>query len=139
MKIWFLATLFLLSSCTTVNAGEVFPLGRLQLAELTIEVQLAATPALRAQGLMFQETAEPGMLLLYSEPQHISLWMRNTSMPLDVAFIDANWSIHSIKPLAPFDETPVPSGTAVIAALEMPRGWFAANQLTVGTSVRLLD
>ena len=139
MKVWFLAAMLLLTSCAAVPETQSFPLARLQLEKLTIQVQLAATPELRAQGLMFQQQAEPGMLLLYAEPQHISLWMRNTSMPLDVAFIDGDWRIHAIRQLEPFDETAVPSEIAVIAALEMPRGWFAANQLAAGAQLILLE
>lgn len=140
MKAWLLGVLLLLSSCTTlVTAANPFPLAKLQLEHITVPVQLAATPELRAQGLMFQQTAEPGMLLLYREAQHISLWMRNTSMPLDVAFIGPDWRIHHIRQLEPFDETSVPSGIAVIAALEMPRGWFAANKLAAGAQLKLLD
>lgn len=139
MKIWLLAALLLLTSCAAVTGTQAFPLAKLQLAHLTVPVQLAATPELRSQGLMFQQQAEPGMLLLYHEPQHISLWMRNTSMPLDVAFIDSHWRIHHIRQLEPFDETPVPSEIAVIAALEMPRGWFAANKLAAGAQLTLLE
>lgn len=139
MKTWLFAAILLLISCAAAPETQSFPLARLQLEKLTIEVQLAATPARRAQGLMFQQHAEPGMLLLYSEPQHISLWMRNTSMPLDVAFITNDWRIHAIRQLEPFDETIVPSEIAVIAALEMPRGWFAANQLAAGAQLTLLE
>lgn len=138
MRGWLVALALLLTSCAAAKI-PAFPLAKLQLEHLSIQVQLAATPELRAQGLMFQQHAEPGMLLLYTEPQHISLWMRNTSMPLDVAFIDANWQIHHIRQLEPFDETVVPSEIAVIAALEMPRGWFAANELAAGAQLRLLD
>lgn len=139
MKTWFLAAVLLLTSCAAVPETQPFPLAKLQLEQLVIQVQLAATPALRAQGLMFQQHAEPGMLLLYAEPQHISLWMRNTSMPLDVAFIDGDWRIHAIRQLEPFDETAVPSEIAVIAALEMPRGWFATNKLAAGAQLTLLE
>lgn len=139
MKTWLLAALLLLTSCAAVPETQHFPLARLQFEKLTIPVQLAATPELRARGLMFQQQAEPGMLLLYAEPQHISLWMRNTRMPLDVAFIDGNWRIHAIRQLEPYDETTVSSEIAVIAALEMPRGWFAANKLTTGAQLTLLE
>ncbi len=139
MKLWFIAAALLLTSCVALTATTDFPLVNLQLEQKTIQVQLAATPELRAKGLMFQQAADPGMLLLYAEPQQISLWMRNTSMPLDVAFIDADWRIHHIRQLEPYDETSVPSEIAVIAALEMPRGWFAANQLAAGAQLTLLD
>lgn len=139
MKLWFIAAALLLTSCVALTATTDFPLVNLQLDQKIIQVQLAATPELRAKGLMFQQAADPGMLLLYTEPQLISLWMRNTSMPLDVAFIDANWRIHHFRQLEPYDETSVPSEIAVIAALEMPRGWFAANQLAEGAQLTLLD
>lgn len=131
--------LLFLVSCSAATSDAGFPIKSLQIGTLTVPVQVAATPELRARGLMYQQSAEPGMLLLYSEPQQISLWMYNTRMPLDVAFIDANWRIHHIVQLIPFDETPVSSEIAVMAALEMPRGWFAAKQLGVGSVIRLLD
>lgn len=139
MKKWVFMLLLALSSCTAVTETSRFPLAQLQIAQRSVSVQLADTPELRAQGLMFQETAEPGMLLLYQTPQEISLWMRNTAMPLDVAFIDANWQIHHIRQLMPFDETPVPSEIPVIAALEMPQGWFAAHNIGPGTQLKLLN
>lgn len=138
IKAWLISITLLLSSCAQLNAKSEFPLGSLQIADMTIVVQVAATPELRAKGLMFQQSAEPGMLLVYREPQFISLWMRNTSMPLDVAFIDANWQINNIKTLVPFDETPVPSEVAAIAALEMPQGWFATNNIAIGSDIALL-
>lgn len=129
----------LLLSCAVQPQSQrhVFPLAELHIGSWQIEVQLADTDVLRAQGLMFQETAEPGMLLLYDRPQLISLWMRNTRMPLDVAFIDANWQIIRFVELEPFDETPVSSVYPVIAALELPRGWFTAKGIGLGTVLRL--
>lgn len=139
MKRGFFALLLALSSCAAVTETGRFPLAELQVEEQLIVVQLADTPELRAQGLMFQEKAEPGMLLLYQTPQEISLWMRNTGMPLDVAFINAEWQIDHIRRLEPFDETPVPSIIPVIAALEMPQGWFAVRNISSGAQLKLLS
>ncbi|MDX1390920.1 MAG: DUF192 domain-containing protein, partial [Rheinheimera sp.] len=58
-------------------------------------------------------------------------------MALDVAYIAPDWSIAQLVQLQPFDETPVPSPGAVIAALEMPRGWFARHGVKVGDKVQL--
>lgn len=116
---------------------EVFDLVPLQIGEVTIQVQLADTPEKRSQGLMFQQSAEPGMLLLYSQPTAVSLWMANTAMPLDVAYIGPDWTISELITLQPFDQTPVPSQQPVIAALELPRGWFARHSITVGQKVAL--
>ena len=116
---------------------EVFALVELQVGTEIITVQLADTPQKRAQGLMYQQTAEPGMFLLYEKPTAIALWMANTAMALDVAYIGADWRIVQLVQLDAFDETPVPSPEPVIAALEMPRGWFAAHGITVGGQLQL--
>lgn len=134
------AVILLLISTNACAAplSDPFPKADVQVAGVTIQVQLAATPALRARGLMFQKSADPGMLLLYPEPHMISLWMRNTDLHLDVAFIDADWRIIAIKPLLPLDETPVATPTAALAALEMPRGWFAERNIQVGEQLKLI-
>ena len=64
----------LLACAVPADEREVFSLVPLQLGEHLIQVQLADTPQKRAQGLMFQQSADPGMFLLYSEPRKISLW-----------------------------------------------------------------
>jgi uncharacterized membrane protein (UPF0127 family) len=116
---------------------EEFDLVPLQIGDVTIQVQLADTPEKRSQGLMFQQSADPGMLLLYSQPTAVSLWMANTAIPLDVAYIGPDWTISELITLEPFDETPVPAKQPVIAALELPRGWFARHGITVGQKVAL--
>lgn len=135
----FAVVLLLLSinACATPGPAH-FPEAVIQVAGISIKVQLAETPELRARGLMFQKSADPGMLLLYPEPRLISLWMRNTDLSLDVAFIDEQWRIIAIKPLQPLDETSVPAPTAAIAALEMPRGWFAERNIQVGEKLTLI-
>lgn len=120
------------------EARRLFSLQTLNIGNINIIVQVADTAEKRAQGLMFQQTANPGMLLLYQQPATISLWMRNTTMPLDVAFIGPDWTILHIEQLQPLDETSVAAKSAVIAALEMPQGWFAAKQIQPGTQVQLL-
>ncbi|MDX3775170.1 DUF192 domain-containing protein [Chromatiaceae bacterium AAb-1] len=118
---------------------QQFELVGLQLGDKHIQVQLADDFPKRAQGLMFKDTAEPGMLLLYPRAQIISLWMANTTIDLDVAFIGKDWKIQKITRLYSLDETPVPSPAKAIAALEMPQGWFKQQGITEGTKVTLLE
>ncbi|MGP9800053.1 DUF192 domain-containing protein [Rheinheimera sp. NSM] len=132
-----LALLLPLMACAAEQPRESFSLVPLQVGDTLIDVQLADTPQKRAQGLMFQQSADPGMLLLYREPTAISLWMANTAMALDVAYIGADWTIAELITLEPFDTTAVPSQQPVIAALEMPRGWFAKHGVVVGQKVAL--
>ncbi len=137
-RLFLVLTLLLpLMACAAEEMRETFSLVPLQVGETRIQVQLADTPQKRAQGLMFQQSADPGMLLLYREPAPIALWMANTAMPLDVAYIDADWTIAELISLEPFDTTAVPSRQPVIAALEMPRGWFAKHGVQPGQKVVL--
>ncbi|CAM3784729.1 DUF192 domain-containing protein [Rheinheimera salexigens] len=134
-----LATAACANPPTEQQARALFSLQTLNIGGITTVVQVADTAEKRAQGLMFQQTAKPGMLLLYQQPAAISLWMRNTTMPLDVAFIGPDWTIMHIEPLQPLDETTVAANSEVIAALEMPQGWFAAKQIQPGATVKLIE
>ena len=127
----------LLACANSAEQLEVFDLVPLQLGNTQIQVQLADTAEKRSQGLMFQQSADPGMLLLYKEPTAVSLWMANTAIPLDVAYIGPDWTVAELITLEPFDKTPVPAAKPVIAALEMPRGWFAQHGISVGQKVTL--
>lgn len=127
----------LMASAAIEDKLESFTLVPLQLGAHTVQVQLADTPAKRAQGLMFQQSADPGMFLLYKQPTAMALWMANTAMPLDVAYIGPDWHIAQLVQLAPFDKTAVPSPGPVIAALEMPKGWFLQHGVVVGDKVSL--
>ena len=135
-----LLSLVVVSACAAPEQEQLlsFPQATIQLADVKRTVQLADTPELRERGLMFQKSAEPGMLLLYPEPRLISLWMRNTDLALDVAFIDPQWRIMAIAQLHPLDETPVSAPSAALAALEMPRGWFAERNIQVGEKLKLV-
>jgi uncharacterized membrane protein (UPF0127 family) len=117
------------------QADVRFDLIPLTVGQQQLEVQLADTSEKRMRGLMFQQPVLNGMLLLYEQPQEMVLWMKNTPTALDVAFIDENWTITKISPMQANSETLHSSGGLVIAGLEMPQGWFAANNIAPGTKV----
>ena len=101
--------------------------------DLTIE--LATTPETRACGLSLRDSlpANRGMLFVYAEPDILTFWMKNTCMPLSIAFIDAAGRVVSIQKMNPFPLTtvyasPVPS----LYALEVNQGWFEENGIGVG-------
>jgi uncharacterized membrane protein (UPF0127 family) len=116
--------------------------------ELTIEtpsaayrftIELASTPAERAQGLMFRETmpADHGMLFDFQTEQPVAFWMRNTPMALDMLFIDKIGTIVRVAAdTVPYSETPVPSGQPVRAVLELHAGTAARLGITPGAKVR---
>lgn len=107
--------------------------------DLNLEVEYAKTPQQRARGLMFRKDLceDCGMLFLFTPPRRASMWMKNTFVPLDVAFIDRDGVITDIKPLQPHDLTSVGASTKVMYALEMNQGWFAKNKIKVGDQIRV--
>ena len=88
-------------------------------------VAVADDPQERAQGLMFVEAMPlmEGMLFVYERPQAASFWMRNTLIPLDMLFAEADGTITRIHENAePLNETPIPGGDAVQYVLEINGG-----------------
>ena len=88
-------------------------------------------------GLMFRESLDinSGMLFVFEEVAQQSFHMRDTMIPLDIAFIRADGIIESIKQLEPNDETSVASDGEILCAIEVNRGWFAENNVEVGDEI----
>lgn len=107
--------------------------------ERKISVELANDPQSRALGLMYrrQMCEDCGMLFKFDSVRIASIWMKNTYIPLDLAYINAFGKIVDIKQLKPHDLTSVPSSVPVLYALEMNQGWFEKNDLSVGDKVTI--
>ncbi len=103
----------------------------------TISVEVADTPQERALGLMGRAAMgeDEGMLFVYPDEAPRSFWMKNTLLPLSIAFVYKSGSIVHLADMAPMDERPVPSLYPTMFALEMNRGWFEANGVKVGQRV----
>jgi uncharacterized membrane protein (UPF0127 family) len=109
----------------------------LQVGGYPITVELAASPEEQQLGLMHRQSLDPdcGMLFCYDEPQDLSFWMRNTHVPLSVAFIDDEGRIAGIEDMDPHDEIPVRSRVPCRWALETNKGWFSDRNVRVGTRI----
>jgi uncharacterized membrane protein (UPF0127 family) len=95
-----------------------------------IDVEITETLDEKARGLMFRTTLadKSGMLFFYETPQEITMWMRNTYIPLDMVFIRADGTVHRIEARTePMSETIVASRGNVTACLELAGG--AAQRL----------
>jgi uncharacterized membrane protein (UPF0127 family) len=114
---------------------------RLTVGGEQFDVELAVTPEQRRQGLMFREQfgEREGMLFVFEEEQTVSFWMRNTPLPLSIAFIDARGVIVHVADMVPYSEAPVPSRYPVRYALEVNQGAFERAAIEVGDLVELPD
>jgi uncharacterized membrane protein (UPF0127 family) len=107
----------------------------LSIGSKTIRAEIADEEHERAAGLMFRKAlaADAGMLFIMPQTGPVAFWMRNTELPLTIAYIAPNGAIMEIHDLEPFNERPVPSRFPQVAfALEMPGGWFTKNNIWPG-------
>ena len=88
-------------------------------------------------GLMGRVSLLPdqGMLFIYPDEAPRSFWMKNTPLPLSIAFMDVNGRIVHIADMRPLSEAPIPSQHPAMYALEMTQGWFGEHGVKVGQSV----
>ncbi len=106
-----------------------------------IQAEVARTPATRSQGLMRRKSMAQGagMLFLFDESAAHCMWMKNTLIPLSVAFIDERGQIVNIADMQPLDETSHCASRPARFALEMNQGWFKKRGLTPGMSIQGLE
>ena len=103
-----------------------------------IQAEWAESPAQQAAGLMFRKQmgANEGMLFADAHPGIRCFWMRNTLLPLTIAFIDDSGTIVNLADMKPLDETSHCSTAPVRFALEMHQGWFAKRGIQAGSKIR---
>ncbi len=105
----------------------------------SFKVELATTPAERAQGLMFRRSLAPdaGMLFDFGRTEPVAMWMENTLIPLDMLFIAADGRVVNIAQRAvPMDRTPIPSKGPVKGVLELAGGTASRLGLKPGDVVQ---
>ncbi|MCL2441857.1 MAG: DUF192 domain-containing protein [Treponema sp.] len=92
-----------------------------------VKAEIARTHDERQQGLMYRKNLPDGegMLFIFERDQVLSFWMKNTYIPLSIAYIAYNGKIIDIKDMYPHNETPVTSSRSARYALEVPQGWFS--------------
>jgi uncharacterized membrane protein (UPF0127 family) len=115
------------------------PAIKLWLGRQELMAEIAAAPRELATGMMYRKEMgeNEGMLFILPVPQQASFYMRNTYVPLSVAYIDTEGTILEIHDLQPLNEQPVPSKSErVHFVLEVKQGWFDRNQVTIGNVIR---
>ena len=106
-----------------------------------IRVEVVNTVESRAEGLMHRKSlpANYGMLFVFDQTAQHCMWMRNTLIPLSVAFIDANGRIVNIEEMLPQTENNHCAAKPAKFALEMSAGWFRSKGLSSGTQLNGID
>jgi uncharacterized protein len=108
---------------------------------IKLTVQVADTPKKREKGLMFVEKLpeNEGMLFVYPVKTYGGFWMKNTFIPLSIAFLNLDGKILRILDMEPCYEDECPTYDPEISyyyALEVNLGWFEKNQIKEGDSVQ---
>ena len=106
---------------------------------VVIKAELAQSPQERNKGLMHRKKLAhgKGMLFIFDKDQIMSFWMKNTQIPLSIAFISSDGRILEIKNMQPFDTNSVYSSRSVRYALEVPQGWFTRMNINIGDKLVL--
>lgn len=89
------------------------------------------------KGLMFVSKIEKnfGMIFVFKEEQILNFWMKNTYIPLDIAYINNNLTIIDIQHMFPMDQTVITSKAKASFALELNSGFFEKNKIKVGDKI----
>ena len=121
--------------------AEPFPEMELAMGMYRIEAEVAATEATREQGLMFRESmaANRGMLFVFPDARRECMWMKNTLMPLSVAFLDDRGVILNVEEMQAKTLNNHCSVGPARFALEMNANWFKQHGFSVGTQLRGLE
>lgn len=125
-----------------IKPDAIFEKGVIAFGGKILNVEIALTPEAQQKGLMFRKNLafNHGMLFVFDKLNYHSFWMKNTIIPLSIAFIDSDKTISQISNLKPvktymqkkYDS--VQSKSAVKYALEVKKNWFSMNGVAVGDS-----
>ena len=128
---------------TSANAATMCAPDKLDIrsdsSSVRFTIEVVDTPETRAMGLMNREALGTfaGMLFVYPHPQSIRFWMRNTLIPLDMVFIDAQGVVQYVHENAiPLDETSIFGGNDIQYVFEINGGLARTLEIVVGSEVR---
>jgi uncharacterized protein len=133
--------LLLVALCTNGSAFAEMPRLELTAGFYRIEAEVAADQPNRMQGLMQRRSmaTNQGMLFVFPQTERHCMWMRNTLLPLSVAFLDEQGSILNIENMKPQTEDNHCAAGPARFALEMNIGWFASKGLKPGGRISGID
>jgi uncharacterized protein len=120
------------------NGGQAqLPRTQLRAGMFLISAEVANSPQTRANGLMMrtQMATNEGMLFVFERADPQCFWMRNTLLPLSIAFLDEEGTILNIADMQPKSDDSHCSAKPAKYALEMNQGWFKAKGIAAGAKI----
>lgn len=132
--------LFATLACAQNNPNSGLETMKVNAGSCVLMLEKATTPKASATGLMHRESmpADRGMVFPIAEGRRAVFWMKNTLIPLDIAFLDENWKVLAIAQMEPLDLTNVPGPDGTRIAVEVNQGRFEecglkpGDQMTAG-------
>lgn len=130
----------LMPLAASAQQAFLLPRAQLEINNVTIQAEVAATDASRSYGLMNRMSLpeNQGMLFVFEQVDAPCFWMKNTPLPLSIAFIDPNGTISNIADMQPLSLDAHCPTAQVLYALEMEQGWFARHDIKAGDRVKNL-
>lgn len=138
IKSFLAAALCSLAAAALAQTGpQKLPTIRLNAGMYLIQAEVAQTPDERATGLMFRETlgTNDGMLFVFEQPATQCFWMKNTLLPLSIAFVADDGTVVNIDDMKPKTLDSHCSEKPVRYVLEMNQGWFARRGVKAGSKL----
>lgn len=130
--------LLIISGLNTADAeNQQLPIMQISILDHVTTVELADTTSARMIGLMYRHSLpeNDGMLFVFPAPGIHCMWMKDTIIPLSVAFLDETGKIINLAEMAPETLTPHCPASAARYALEMNSGWFEEREIRAGDQV----
>ena len=127
--------------CAGPSLAQPMPLAELGAGMYRIEAEVAHTAQARLVGLMMRKTMAPqrGMVFVFEHDATHCMWMKNTFLPLSVAFVDAQGKVINIEDMQPQSEDNHCAAAPARFALEMNLGWFRERGIKAGDVLRGFD
>lgn len=127
--------------CAGPSLAQPMPLAELGAGMYRIEAEVAHTAQARQVGLMMRKTMAPqhGMVFVFEHDATHCMWMKNTFLPLSVAFVDAQGKVINIEDMQPQSEDNHCAAAPARFALEMNLGWFRERGIKAGDVLRGFD
>jgi uncharacterized membrane protein (UPF0127 family) len=125
---------------TSAFAQQKLPIQKITAGMYVIEAEVAATEAQREIGLMNRKHMgqNEGMLFKFDRPAGYCMWMKNTFIPLSVAFLDSEGVILNMEEMLPQTEKTHCATKPALYALEMNAGWFNRKNIKPGSKIELM-